>query len=104
MMGRSTGIMTCHQICNGLAPSSRAASISSFGTVDSPAMKISRLMPKVDQRWTENSTNSAVVPEPSQSTGTRPTAFSMAFKLPSKRSTMLKIEPMMTEDSTAGKK
>ena len=67
-------------------------------------MNIRRLMPKVDQSCTAIRLASAVGPLPSQSTGMTPTAFSSAFKLPSKRSTTLKIEPTMTLESTAGKK
>jgi hypothetical protein len=66
-----------------VAPSSRAASSRSFDTVDRPARKISRLMPKVDHSWTATRLPSAVDELPSQSTAEMPNTSKSALKLPS---------------------
>ena len=67
-------MITCHQICHILAPSRRAASTMSLGTVDRPARKISTPMPKVDHDWMARVTGSAVAERPSQSTPGMPDA------------------------------
>ena len=61
-------------------------------------------MPKVDHDWITSVTGNAVAERPSQSTPGMPNVLSTALRLPLKASTMLKMEPMITLESTTGKK
>lgn len=100
----SSGTMTCRMVCARPAPSTRAASRSDWSSVENPAMKITSAMPKVAQMCTPMTVNMAIFESPSQSTGPMRACPRSRFSGPSTESSMLKIAPMMTGESTTGKK